>query len=59
MLQVMVKRVAQKFTVVRKLLLPPMVNLFETINGKEAIYGENFGGQENNITIQQQDHFMT
>ena len=28
-----------------------MLNLFETINEKEAIYGLVFGGQENNITI--------
>ena len=28
-----------------------ILNLFETINEKEAIYrGENFGGQKNNIT---------
>ena len=35
-----------------------ILNLFETINEKEAIYsGENFGGQNNNITSQHQEYF--
>ena len=39
-------------------LLCHVLNLFETINGKQAIYGKNFRGQENNITTNPQDYFL-
>ena len=57
MLQVMAKEVLQKFSFLLELLYL-VLNLFETINGKQAIYGKNFRGQENNITTYHQDYFL-